>query len=88
MISGIKTKLVEQLDKRFKLKNLQMDSPMVLAAALDPRFRKLSFLCDEEQRKVQRVLIEKASVDEVNAAEVCEVTEPPVKRKKVSWIVY
>ena len=48
MISGIKTKLVEQLDERFKLKNLQMDSSMVLAAALDPRFRKLSSLSDEE----------------------------------------
>ena len=82
MVSGIKTKLVEQLDERFKLKNLQMDSPMVLAAALDPRFRKLSFLSNEERRKVQRVLIEKVSVSEVNAAEVCQVTEPPAKRKK------
>ena len=29
---GIKTKLVEQLDERFKLKNLQINLPMVLAA--------------------------------------------------------
>ena len=47
-LSGIKTKLIEQLDECFKLKKHKMDSPMVMVTALDPRFRKLSFLSDEE----------------------------------------
>ena len=82
-LSGIKTKLIEQLDERFKLKKHKMDSPMVMAAALDPRFRKLSFLSDEERHEVQRVLIEKISVcDDFIAAKVSQVIEPPAKRQK------
>ena len=79
-LSSIKTKLIEQLDE---LKKLKMDSPMVMAAALDPRFRKLLFLSDEERYEVQRVLIQKISVcDDFVAAEVSQVIEPPAKRQK------
>ena len=35
--------LIEQLDERFKLKKHKMDSPTLMAAALDLRFHKLSF---------------------------------------------
>ena len=42
-LSGIETKLIELLDECFKLKKHKMDLPMVMAAALDPRFHKLSF---------------------------------------------
>ena len=86
-LSGIKTKLIkqldEQLDEKFKLKKHKMDSPMVMAAALDPRFCKLSFLSDKEQHEMQRVLIEKINVcDDFIAAEVSQVIEPPAKRQK------
>ena len=74
-LSGIK-KLIEQLDECFKLKKHKTNSPMVMAAALDPRFRKLSFSSDEERHEVQRVLIEKISVcDDFIAAEVSQVIE-------------
>ena len=79
-LSGIKRKLTDQLNQRFKLNNLEMSSALVLAAALDPRFRKLSFLSKSEQDKLQRILLQKASnVD-------CTVTtddrgEPPVKKR-------
>ena len=81
-LSGIKRKLTDQLNQRFKLNNLEMSSALVLAAALDPRFRKLSFLSKSEQDKLQRMLLQKASnVD-------CTVTtddrgEPPVKKDQV-----
>jgi len=39
----IKANLTEQLNRHFNLKNLIVHSPVVLAAALDPRFRKLTF---------------------------------------------
>ena len=61
ILAGIKTKLTSQLNEQFHLDNLQMDSPVVLAAVLDPRFRKLSFLTDAERNQVHDVLIEKAS---------------------------
>ena len=79
--SSIKTKVVEQLDERFKLK---LHTPMVMAAVLDPRFHKLSFLSDDEQHEVQRVLIQKINVcDDFIAAELSPVIEPPAKRQKV-----
>ena len=49
------------LNERFRLGSLKMDSPLVLAAALDPCFRKLLFLSSAEQDKVHDVLVEKAS---------------------------
>ena len=79
-LSGIKKKLTDQLNQHFKLNNLEMSSALVLAAALDPRFRKLSFLSKSEQDKLQRILLQKVSnVD-------CTVTtddrgEPPVKKR-------
>lgn len=61
ILAGIKKKLTNQLNERFHLDNLQMDSPVVLAAALDSRFRKLSFLTYAERNQVNDVLIEKTS---------------------------
>ena len=48
MLSGIKRRLIDQLNERFKLKSLDISSPIVLAAALVPRFCKLSFLSNSE----------------------------------------
>ena len=83
ILAGIKKKLTSQLNERFHLDNLQMDSPAVLAAALDPRFRKLSFLTDAEQNEVHDVLIEKASIlDRSCSGPSDEPPLPPVKKKK------
>ena len=60
-LSGIKRKLADQLNQRFKLNNLEISSALVLAASLDPRFCKLSFLSKSEQNKPQRILLQKAS---------------------------
>ena len=53
---GIK-KLTNQLNERFHLDELEMDSPPVLAAALDPRFRKLSLLSNSEHSEVDRMAL-------------------------------
>ena len=64
-----------------------MDSPPVLAAALDPRFRKLSFLSPAQRSEVKTVLEEKAST----GGDSCTSTspssssdQPPCKKKKPS----
>ena len=62
-----------------------MDSPLVLAAALDPRFRKLTFLSDEEQDTVYGVLVVKAGALECSCSSTStsdEPSPPPVKKKK------
>ena len=51
-LSGIKRKLTDQLNQCFKLNNLEMSSALILAAALDPHFRKLPFLSKSEQDKL------------------------------------
>ena len=60
LLTTIKKKLKAELLVRFDLDDLDMDSLPVLAAALDPRFRKLPFLEDEQRSKVQDILVAKA----------------------------
>ena len=88
ILAGIKKKLTSQLNERFHLDNLQMDSPPVIAAAIDPRFRKLSFLTDAEQKNVHDVLIEKASSasihDQSCSSQSDEPPLPPVKKRNVA----
>ena len=52
-VRSIKTNLTEQLNRRFGLANLEINSPVVLATALDPRFRKLTFLSAEERLELR-----------------------------------
>ena len=83
-MAGIK-KWTSELNQCFQLDSLKMDSPLVLAAALDPRFRKLTFLSDEEQDTVYGVLVEKASALECSCSSTGtsdEPSPPPVKKKK------
>ena len=80
MLSGIKRRLTDQLNERFKLKSLDISSPIVLAAALDPRFHKLSFLSNSERDKLERILLEKASNVNIGVA-ADEATEPPAKKR-------
>lgn len=61
-----------------------MDSPLVLAVALDPRFRKLSFLSNAEQDKVHDVLVEKVITFDHGfscSSKSDEPPLPPVKKK-------
>ena len=82
-----KKQLESQINGRFHLDSLEMDSPPVLAAALDPRFRKLSFLSPAQRSEVKKVLEEKAST----GGDSCTSTspssssnQPPCKKKKPS----
>ncbi len=90
ILTGIKTNLTSHLNKRYHLDNLKMDSPPVLAASLDPRFRKLSFLSDAERDKVQEIIVEKASSsssksdEETASSPSSQTDEPPKKKKKLS----
>ena len=61
-VRSTKTNLTEQMDRRFSLTNLEIDSPVVLAAALDPRFCKLTFLSAEQRLELKSILMDK-SVD-------------------------
>jgi len=82
-LSGIKRKFTEQLNSRFHLNALEVDSPVVLSAALDPRFRKLSFLSESQQAKLLDVLVQLASTDNSansNSIDAGKPMEPPMKK--------
>ena len=81
ILVGIK-KLTNQLNERFHLDELEMDSPPVLAAALDPRFRKLSLLSNSEHSEVHEILVEKASSGDCSCSDTSDM--PPIKKKKLS----
>jgi len=83
-IRSIKSNLTEQLDKRFNLTNLKINSPVVLAAVLDPRFCKLAFLSTEERLELKSVLIGK-TVDgdcAIFSAGAAQASGPPAKKQK------
>jgi len=82
ILVGIKKKLTNQLNEGFHLDELEMDSPPVLAAALDPRFRKLSFLSNAEHSEVHEILVEKASSGDCSCSDTSDM--PPIKKKKLS----
>ena len=55
-VRSLKTELQKQLRTRFELEEHDMSSLRVLAATLDPRFRHISFLKDDEKEELQSVL--------------------------------
>jgi len=60
---------------------LEIDSPVVLSAALDPRFRKLLFLSESQQTKLLDILVRKASTDNnaecsnSSSTDACKIVE-------------
>ena len=83
VVSTIKRRLKEQLTGRFHLDDLELGSAPVIAAATDPRFRKLSFLTDDQRKKVRDILVERASG--ISSCNDCpSACEPPAKKKKTA----
>jgi len=75
------------------LDGIESDSPLVLAAALDPRFKSLKFLTDDLKQLVREELSQLKDVDFGNPNFQCVAVKekkssetPPAKRKKQHWI--
>ena len=87
VLSAIKRKFTDQLNLRFELNTLEVDSPMVLSSALDPRFRKLSFLSESQQSQLLEALASAAESAGCSKAKSTNDTtrsvEPPSKKRSV-----
>ena len=87
VLSAIKRKFTEQLNLRFELNALEMDSPMIFSAALDPRFRRLSFLTELQQSELLEVLV--SAVESIGCSTTSttnnagQSVEPPSKKRSV-----
>jgi len=90
VLSAIKKKSIEQLNAQFELNALQIDSPMILSTALDPRFRKLPFLTESQQTELMEALVNTVGsipcstsgcIDTTDDA--TETVEPLSKKKSV-----
>ena len=68
-LPAFKKELKGSITKRFHLDKLTSDCVDVLAAALDPRFRHLSFLTLSQQLDVKETLIQRASG--IDASQPC-----------------
>ena len=66
--------------RRWSLDGIEPDSPLVLAAALDPRFKSLKFLTDDLKQSVREELLQLKDADCGNRNFQCV----PVKEKKSS----
>ena len=87
VLSAIKRKFTDQLNLRFELNTLEVDSPMVLSSALDPRFRKPSFLSESQQSQLLEALASAAESAGCSKAKSTNDTtrsvEPPSKKRSV-----
>ena len=85
VLFAIKQKLTEQLNLRFELNTLQMDSPMVFSTALDPRFHMLSFLSESKQSELVEALVSAAESNGCNTTgatnDAAQSMKPPFKKR-------
>ena len=63
LIADLKESLQAQLTERFSLESLNPSGILVLASAVDPRFRNLSFLNDAQRKEAEAALVARTSAD-------------------------
>ena len=85
IILEFKTKVVADLKQRWKLDELDTDGLSVLATALDPRFRQLKFLSNEQRSEVKEELLRRASATEKANGSATSVDPPAPKRAKSAF---
>ena len=91
VLSAINRKFTEQLNLRFELNVLEMDSPMIFSTALDQHFHRLSFLSESQQSELLELLVSAAESITCNTASTtnestdaaAESAEPPSKKRSV-----
>ena len=62
-ITAFKIAVRESVMRRWSLDGIEPDSPLVLAAALDPRFKSLKFLTDDLKQSVREELSQLKDAD-------------------------
>lgn len=89
-VAQFKGKVQEQLTTRFSLDALEATPIEVVASALDPRFRELSFLELLEREEVKQVFIYKTRAESAKSSEQLVAKgdgEPPRKRSKTDELL-
>ena len=90
-IRQFKDKVSQEIKRRWELDSVDVSSPLLISAALDPRFRNLTFtkIDDAEKEELKEKIIELAEEqqqlqkdDDKGNAELTEVIEPPPKKNK------
>ena len=78
-VAALKTQIQAQLVSRFSLKKPNLKSAAVLSSAVDPRYRKLSFLNLVQREEVKHTLMQEAA-KVVAACNPQQPAEPAAKR--------
>ena len=87
-IIAFKTAVVESIMRRWSLDGIESNSPLVLAAALDPRFKSLRFLTDDLKQLVKEEISQLKELQLGNPTFTATVEEemilqsPPAKKQK------
>ena len=91
-IIAFKTAVRDSIMRRWSLDEIEPNSPLVLASALDPRFKSLRFLTDDLKQSVREKLSQLKDADCGNpnfksvAIKEKESSTLPTKKKKQHWI--
>lgn len=79
VVKQFKTKIVEAMAKRWDLQNLEPTQVSVLATALDPRFRQLSFLSIEQKEELKTAILQQPIHNENEDSEMDAPRQKKVK---------
>ena len=90
-IIAFKTAVRDSIMRRWNLDGVEPDSPLVLAATLDPRFKSLKFLTDDLKQSVRKQLSQVKDADCGNLNFQCvavkeKVSSETTHAKKQLWI--
>ena len=87
-IVAFKTAVVDSIMKRWSLDGMEPNSPLVLAAPLDPRFMSLKFLTDDLKQLVKEETSQLKELELGNPSYIASIEDerilqsPPVKKQK------
>ena len=85
-VKNFKEKVVTGLKQRWELDSISTTKVSVIATALDPRFKQLKFLSEDEKEEVKAELVRRAAVLEtsipVHVQSDDSTTPPPPKKSK------
>ena len=82
LISQFKETVADQIRTRWSLHSLDPSSSLVLAAAVDPRFKQLKFLSEDDVASVKEVLLMR--MEEHHKEQAPSTEEPPKKQRKTA----
>ena len=78
IVQQFKQKIASEINRRWCLDSIDLSSPLLIASTLDPRFKHLKFLADEDHVTVKETILSRM---EKVTSHTCDPDESTVSKK-------